>query len=146
MRVLIVGATGFLGDALLPLVPSSWEVVATGCRRAPARGGRLLDLTDPFALPSLLLEFAPDAVLFLAYDRKALDETVVRPAAQLADWSQKRFERRLIYVSTDLVFSGGAQEYDEDAPQSPLMPYGAAKATAENHIGAWGAVVRTSLL
>jgi len=41
-----------------------------------------------------------------------------------------------VHLSTDMVFDGNAGPYDEDAPTSPLTPYGAAKAEAERAVRA----------
>lgn len=55
----------------------------------------------------------------------------------------------LVHVSSDAVFSGLADVYDEDAVPDPITPYGAAKAAAEVAVRAIvpaAAVVRTSLI
>jgi dTDP-4-dehydrorhamnose reductase len=55
----------------------------------------------------------------------------------------------LIHVSSDRVFDGESAPYDEDAPPSPITPYGRSKAEAEQRVRAQhpGArVVRSPLL
>ncbi|GIF13982.1 RmlD substrate binding domain-containing protein [Actinoplanes teichomyceticus] len=38
---------------------------------------------------------------------------------------------RLVHVSSDAIFSGQAERYDETATPDPITPYGAAKGAAE---------------
>jgi dTDP-4-dehydrorhamnose reductase len=56
---------------------------------------------------------------------------------------------RLVHVSSDAVFSGGAIHYDETSVPDPTTPYGAAKAAAETairFISPTAVIARTSLI
>ena len=54
-----------------------------------------------------------------------------------------------MHVSSDAVFSGHAERYDETCPPDPTAPYGAAKAAAETAVRGLdpaAVIARTSLI
>ena len=48
----------------------------------------------------------------------------------------KKYNSKLVFISTDYIFDGHNGPYDEDAPSSPLNVYGKHKLAAENLVKA----------
>ncbi|SES09505.1 dTDP-4-dehydrorhamnose reductase [Pedococcus cremeus] len=108
---------------------------------------RLLDVRDRYAVQRLLEEEAPDVVVHTAYRQDSWAVTAVG-AANVA-LAAAAAGARLVHVSSDVVFSGAAVTYTEDAEPDPVSPYGAAKAAAEVAVEAVApdaVVARTSLV
>jgi len=106
-----------------------------------------LDIRSPTALRGLLERERPQAVFFCAYDRE--DRLATVDAAGRAAAAAAQLGAKFIFFSTDLVFDGRTGKYDEGAPVSPLLPYGAMKADAEVLVRSehrTAVIIRTSLL
>ena len=66
MRILVLGATGFLGTHLVPaLAAQGHEVVSAGLRSASSESLRV-DIADPDSVAAALTQVAPDGVVNLA--------------------------------------------------------------------------------
>ncbi len=132
MKVLLTGAAGQLGQALVAASPEGVQLVA--CSRAE------LDLADAKACASLVRELKPDWVLnagaYTAVDKAESEPELAQavnagaPAAfaeALADTGG-----RLLQVSTDFVFNGAqGSPYRPEQDLDPLGIYGATKAAGE---------------
>lgn len=162
MRILVLGASGFVGAVLMRrLRRAGTEAVGTYRSNAAAlhadRALRL-DLADTPAMLRLIDEIAPDAVVTLAAesdvrkaeerDARAEAEAMVASIHELAD-SCKRAGRPLCLLSSDYVFDGSGGPYAEDDAPSPSGAYGRHKLAAERAaLGGGGPalVVRTSMV
>jgi dTDP-4-dehydrorhamnose reductase len=147
-RLLVTGGCGYLGRELVRLGRArGWSVRATWFRQPPAGEADWVhvDLRDPEA--ALRALDGVDAVVHTAYRQGEgeweanVDGT--RAVAAAADG------RRLVHLSTDLVFDGTRGRYREGDPTAPVSSYGRSKAEAERiagglHPGA--TLVRTSLI
>ncbi|MGW4701400.1 SDR family oxidoreductase [Streptomyces sp. NPDC004285] len=151
MTVLIVGGSGYLGAELARQGGAAGRATAatfhTRPRDTPGVAWHRLDLRDPGRLEEVLDETDPCAVIN-ASSGDADWAVTAEGGVHLARATARRGVR-LVHVSTDAVFSGRRDPYDETCLPDPLTPYGAAKATAETAVRllcADAAVARTSLI
>jgi dTDP-4-dehydrorhamnose reductase len=150
MRVLVTGAGGVLGGYLVR------RLRQTGADVVAWSGRREVDLTDAGAVEAAFAHARPDVVLHAAALSRVADchrdperAHLVNTAAtaQLARLCQEA-GRRMVFVSTDLVFDGTRAPYREDDAPAPLSVYGRSKAEAEPAVLACPehVVARVSLL
>lgn len=120
------------------------EVVPT-YHRAPVPGGVRMDVRDRGEVEDVIRKVRPDGIIHAAFQQSDWATTADGPA-NIAIAARGA---RLVFVSTDVVFEGREQPYDEDATPCPITPYGAAKAAAETAIRAIdpsALVARSSLI
>ena len=138
MKILVTGATGFLGRDVAARLAAEHEVVAAGGRAAPA-GGIRIDLREKGELRRALADAAPDCVVHLAAYREpdfcedAPDETRrlnTAPVAVMCDALPS--PARLVFISTDYVFDGESPPYREDSRRRAVNVYGQSKIEAED--------------
>lgn len=151
MRLLVTGATGYLGRALVAAAASGHEVCATSRRGATARSSGVqwctLDITDLEQCRAVMRDVRPEVVIHAAYNPDEWAVTAIG-AAHIAV-AAAASGAHLVFVSSDTVFSGGQSPYDEQAQPDPITPYGAAKAAAETAIRAvlpTATIARSSLI
>ena len=157
MKVLLTGAAGQLGQALVGRLPEGIELVASS--RNGGNGLLALDLADAAACRQLVEEQRPDWVLNAgAYT--AVDKAEAEPelAHAVNGGAPRAFAEaiqahggRMLQLSTDFVFNGQqGTPYRVDQSRDPLGVYGASKASGEEAVeellGAsdQGVVLRTS--
>ena len=164
-RVLITGANGLLGQALVHCLGQNreYDVLATARDDTPrfedgSCGYAPLDVTQPDDVARIFEDFTPNVVVNCAAmsDVAACDERRSEAWAVNAR-AVKRLAKhcrttgaRLVQVSTDFVFNGKRGPYDETARPDPVNYYGRTKLAAENAVREAGranwAIVRTVLL
>lgn len=142
MKVLITGAAGQLGKALVATAPADLELQAVTRQDC--------DLADVDAVKALVRDAAPDLVINAAA-YTAVDKAESEPdladainsgavAALIAAHAGK-----LVHVSTDFVFDGlSPRPYRPDDMRNPLSAYGRSKAAGEDHVRAQDIMVRTA--
>jgi len=145
MKVLVTGAGGQVGRALLASAPAEAEVVAAD--RAT------LDIGDGEAVERFVAEQRPTHILnaaaYTAVDRAESEEEAAlaingQAVGHLAAVAT-RVGARLVHVSTDFVFDGTAgRPYAPDAPTNPLGAYGRTKLAGEHAAGPDALIIRTA--
>ena len=132
MKVLLTGAAGQLGQALMASRPNGVELIA--CTRAE------LDLANSVACRAAVASQRPDWVLnagaYTAVDKAEREPELAQAvnAGAPAAFAEALAETggRLLQVSTDFVFNGSqGSPYRPDQPVDPLGVYGATKAAGE---------------
>lgn len=144
-KLLVTGASGFLGWNLCHVAAPDWDIYGTYfSRSAPIPGTTLLkaDLRQFQALKDLFQTVQPDAVIHLAAQAR-LDRCQTEPEASYllnvtlacnvaglcADYGIP-----CVFTSTDQVFDGLNPPYRETDPVSPIQRYGEQKALAEQEV------------
>jgi len=144
-RLLVTGASGFLGWHLCRMAASEWSVYGIGCRHRVAVDGAtpvMGDLTDSDFLSALFDRIHPKAVIHaaaasnLALCERRPDETrrINVTATESLAGQCARWKVPFVFTSTDLVFDGTVPPYAEDDAVSPISAYGRQKAEAEQRV------------
>jgi dTDP-4-dehydrorhamnose reductase len=145
---MVTGGCGYLGQELLARAPArGWTVRATWFRQPPRGDAEWVraDVRDAAAMAAAV--DGVDAIVHTAYRQSdgAWDvnptgsETVARASAG----------RRLVHLSTDIVFRGDRGSYREEDEPDPVNEYGRSKAEAERRAAdaqPEATIVRTSLI
>jgi dTDP-4-dehydrorhamnose reductase len=159
-RLLITGGSGFLGWNLAQQAAESYDVAFTYAQHPmgiPHCQAYHLDLRDHQQIHALVTTLAPNVIIHtaalanadlcethhsLAYDvNVAATEQIAQCAEELG--------RRLVYISTDLVFDGQRGNYGEHDRPRPLNYYAKSKLLGENAVKAVSSnylIVRTALM
>ncbi|MBW2662503.1 MAG: NAD(P)-dependent oxidoreductase [Deltaproteobacteria bacterium] len=150
MRVLIVGASGYVGRCLCKILSRSYQVFGTFYRNQVFFGGEggCVDIRDEDAVQNLVKQIRPDVIFHLAWDLNDLEGCIVAGTKNLLRARNEYCSTsRFIFISTDAVFDGERGLYRESDVPAPIWPYGVAKRKAEvDTLAAGGTVVRTSLV
>jgi CDP-6-deoxy-D-xylo-4-hexulose-3-dehydrase len=145
-RVLVIGATGQVGGALMiALERSGFDPVGT--YKSQARPGLLpLDVADASAVRACFATVKP-AVVFIAHNTAGgVDWCEEHPEAAMDAHAggirhildaAAEYRTRVVFYSTDYIFDGTAGPYSEEAAPSPISVYGRAKAEAERLVRAY---------
>jgi len=147
-RLLVTGGCGYLGSELVARAPArGWAVRATWFRQPPNGDAEWVqaDVRDPAAMAVAV--DGVDAVVHTAY-RQSDGEWDVNPTGS-ETVARASAGRRLVHLSTDLVFRGDRGAYREEDGPDPVNEYGRSKAEAEWCVAAalpGASIVRTSLI
>jgi dTDP-4-dehydrorhamnose reductase len=141
-RLLITGASGFLGWSICRAAQPSWQVFGISYTQSVSIEGCTMlraDLTDTNALVQLMQTVRPDAVIHAAAVSQPnacqLDPDLsfavnVTASLRIADLCADG-EIPCVFTSTDQVFAGDAAPYQETDRLNPINRYGEHKAAAE---------------
>ncbi|HTN08173.1 SDR family oxidoreductase [Agriterribacter sp.] len=164
MKILITGANGLLGqNAVKVLTTAGHEVTATGrgvCRLPAAyKPYRYtdIDITDKKSVLTQVAAIRPDVIVHAAamaqpdtceLNKEACYDTNVHATRYFID-AAVAVHAKLVYISTDFVFSGDDGPYRETGIPAPVNYYGETKWEAEQMVQQsrinW-AIVRTVLV
>ncbi len=141
-KLLLTGASGFLGQALCTVLAEEYELVGTYFRNLPqnqAVAWQCINLLETNKITSLVKRIQPDAIVHLAAisnttfceQHPALSHHInVYTTVALAE-AATALQIPLLYTSTDLVFNGHSAPYSEDDFAYPISQYGQQKQLAE---------------
>lgn len=155
MQILITGATGFVGHALVPLLLARGHHIRAATRRADAHvpGAETIAVGDigPDTDWSAALD-GVDAVVHLAARVHVMRDTAADPLAdfrhtntagtrRLAEAAAERGVRRFVYLSSikAMVDESRPEPVTDATPADPHSPYGISKREAEQALEKLGA-------
>jgi len=156
--VLVTGATGFLGRAVLRafLIDTDTRVLGTSFSRT-CEPCLKVDLRHRTEVEKVLEDLHPNVVVHIAGERRA-DKFLTSPnesrainvdaTQHIAELTEQR-RIGLLFISTDYVFDGASPPYDAEAQPRPVNPYGAAKLAGEQIVLSSrepSAILRVSIL
>lgn len=145
-RVLIIGASGFLGKELYKVFKTdqeNYETYGTYSKNS-VRDLKRLDVTDLENMKIIFREIKPNIVIITValtnveycevYKEEAYKINVngLKNIAELC----KVYDSKAVYVSTDYVFDGVNGPYSEDNIPEPINYYGQTKLEGEKIISA----------
>ena len=152
MRVLVTGASGFIGRNLLLAIPPEWRVTATYHRSADlpaflsARGlGHVTPVRVDLAAesPGTIADRVGaehDAAVLLAangdpaYSVRAPRADLAANALSVAGVLEGVRVGRLVYFSSGAVYDGVRGEVHPGVPVQPNLPYAISKLAAEHYV------------
>lgn len=154
MKILVTGASGFLGRAVAGELQKSYRVASLGHQHAEGHV-RSLDLRDAMAWRSELQEASPDIVVhcaayrdpdFCEQNQEETRRLNITPVRVLVDTLPA--SARILFISTDYVFDGQNPPYREESLRHPINFYGQSKLEAEDVVleRAQSVVLRIPLL
>ena len=156
LSLLITGGSGYLGRRLALKAIETFEVYTTYHTQAAQISAGVplrLDVTNPAAVLDLMRHLKPRAIIHTAAINPGGAESkmmqVNAEAARSVAEGAVAVGARLVHVSTDVVHDGRRAPYADDAPPTPLNPYGRSKAAGEAaiaRIDPLAAIVRPSLI
>jgi dTDP-4-dehydrorhamnose reductase len=141
MKILITGASGFLGEKLFSIFSSEYEVVGTYLKGEKTSLYKL-DLTDKKAVDNLVEKIRPDIVINTAgitdvdyceenpENAKKISSACIKNLVETC----LKYRCKLVHISTDYVFDGEKGDYKEDDKPNPINVYGKMKLEEENVI------------
>jgi len=152
MKVLVTGASGFIGDHIIPrLEEKGYDVWAleryvTG-RYAKSKNVKTVfgDLRDHFSIRNIIRQVQPDLVIHLAaispvsysYEHpiEVLD-TNLKGTVNLAEACLREVPhfKQFLYASTSETYGNGPDIKTESTPQNPNSPYAVSKLATEKYL------------
>ena len=136
--ILITGATGFVGVALMERLAQAGRVVGVGHTR-PGPNVVQSDIRDPAQFRALMNTHRPDVVVHAAaypdpdFCEQNRDEARRLNVATVATLVESLpAAARLVHISTDYVFQGNRPPYRENDLRNPVCVYGQTKVEAED--------------
>ncbi len=141
-KLLIIGASGFLGWHICQIAQDSWQIYGTCHSRShlsPPINWINIDLTDLVALPKQLIAIQPDAIIHLAalsqpnicqaQPERSYQVNVLASLAIAEYCAQANIP--LVFTSSEQVFDGQNPPYKESDRPTPINRYGEHKLAAE---------------
>jgi len=152
MKVLVTGASGFIGSHIIPrLTEKGYDVWAleryvTGRPAKPKKVKTVFaDLREYFAMKNIVRQVQPDFVIHLAaispvsysYEHpiEVLD-TNLKGTVNLAEACMREVPhfKQFLYASTSETYGNGPDIKTESTPQNPNSPYAVSKLSAEKYL------------
>ncbi len=138
-RLLIIGASGFIGQRLAAMAADDYDVFLADLAEPATVNEIKMDVTDPASVFNGFETARPQVVVMLAAIAD-IDQCERQPelakvvnvdgAVCVADQCARR-AARFVYTSSAAVYDGSRHGYAEEDPPTPLSVYGRTKAQAE---------------
>jgi dTDP-4-dehydrorhamnose reductase len=144
-KLLITGASGFLGYHLLRVLESDWELYGISFAHNFTFNGAVsvkCDITNYIELGNCFDDIEPDALIHAAaisdagfcQKNPSISLAVNVEASKNLAGICSDFQIPFCFTSTDLVFDGKKGLYNENDVKNPVSKYGEHKALAEEEI------------
>lgn len=140
MKILVSGSSGLLGKRIIRNLHKSGKDVVGISRRAGPFTSSLIDLSvNSYKIFNLLNLFNPSAVIHCAAmthvdacenNKREAYTTNVKATQAIAEWCIDN-HARLVYISSDYVYPGNDNGYDESSPVGPVNFYAQTKLGGE---------------
>ncbi|MBS3082029.1 SDR family oxidoreductase [Candidatus Pacearchaeota archaeon] len=140
MKILVTGSAGFVGKNIFNNLKNKHQMFGIS-RRNSLTTTHTQDITDK-NIETILNELNPDIIIHSAalssvdYCESHKEEawnTNVLGTENLVNWCKKN-SKKMIYISTDYVYPGISNNYDENSEVSPISVYGITKLEAERKV------------
>jgi len=141
-RLLIIGASGFVGQHLARAAERCFDVWEADLAAPPGEHGVAIDITSAGSVDAGFQQSVPAAVVLLA-GVSDIDQCEARPdlaeavnvggTAHVAE-ACARTGASLLFISSAAVFDGAKHGYRESDSPTPVSVYGKTKANAEELI------------
>lgn len=152
-KILIIGASGFLGRELIPILSTDFHVIGTSYSQVSDQTISL-DITNPKQVEAIIEKIDPSIIVITAAltdmdhcetDRDLAMKINVTGVESIMRWCSPRV---VVYYSSDAIFDGVKGNYHEEDQPSPLNFYGETKLKAENLVkkNPRHLILRTSML
>ncbi len=145
MKILITGSSGFVSRSMVQELRKDHEVYGLSRRESPTTDYQI-DITNNNITP-LLSSIAPDILIhsvklpksvdYYETNRKEAENTEIKGTTNLVNWASQN-KKKFILMSTDYVYEGKTNNYNEESETKPVNYYGELKLKTEN-------IVRNSL-
>jgi len=137
-KIFITGSAGQLGQALIKLFKSRYEIISTS-RSTYNKTDYFLDITDPILTKDLIATISPDIIINLAaLTNVDLCEKKPELANSINFYGVQNlvnaFNGPIIHLSTDYVFDGAKGQYSEGDATNPINEYGRTKLQGEQYL------------
>jgi len=137
LRILVTGASGMLGTALMPVLQKRHQAWGIDFRDCDIRDGGAVSAVLHTRPPELVIHLAAYTNVDACEANPRIAEETNSIGTQNVATACAEVDAAMLYVSTDYVFDGtkiGA--YREDDPPNPVSVYGRSKLMGEQHVRA----------
>ncbi len=138
-RLLVIGATGFVGAHVARAAQEHFDVVAGARHGGDGPSSVAIEVSSADSVRAAFDQVRPDAVILTAAladidrcerEQEFAEQVNFHGPCHVARECERR-NARLLFTSTDAVFDGKLAVYPEDATPTPVNFYGKTKARAE---------------